>query len=579
MAWMAKCNSFAFVLYLHALFSMGCATERAWNSPRVAAPTNRHVSEFANASSPIDLAEANYAKAAALERQSSEACVRAYADTAQLCWTAMADANFPVDKPVRAVELYQSAVAKLVTSAQQFECLDPTMGICLATTTSESERCLPIRFTGMNWEPSELVRFDVVGDYKPLKHIRSHVQKGLGVPVLSQVRSGRQFTHPESTTVATAAIRPSDDSSQEFVLDIINTLSIRETQVGSQLVPLAVDLTATIAFLNSQADRHGINGLLRPEALESATGLKMIEPYQPGKIPVIFIHGLASDPLTWGSLANDIFMHRDILNAFQFWTFSYPTGKPFPVEAANLRKQLLELRNHIDPDHADPALDDIVLIGHSMGGLVSKMQISSSRNELLAAMFTVPLDQLELDVNAKGQFTSLFQFTPSTQVTRTVFIGTPHQGSNLAKGFATQLVSKAIRQPSDLERVFDELLEANKRFLTTKKRRMPTSIDLLRPDDPLLQAIYRLPVNPGVKMHSIYGVGHKGRFGKESGDGIVPSSSARHPNVQSELAVDAGHGLHNHPDTTDEVVRILRLHLAAAGVASKPAANKAQNNF
>jgi len=95
--------------------------------------------------------------------------------------------------------------------------------------------------------------------------------------------------------------------------------------------------------------------------------------------------------------------------------------------------------------------------------------------------------------------------------------------------------------------------------------RIPTSVDMLRPDNLMLQSIFELPVNPQVAMHSIIGVGQEGRFNKEASDGVVPVSSAKHPNVESELIVDAGHDLHHHPDTIREVVRILRTHAAARG--------------
>lgn len=443
----------------------------------------------------------------------------------------------------------------MITSAQQFSKLDPTNGVLL-----QNGDTIPIVFNSVEWHPSEIDRIELVGEYETPKGLRTYRQSGLGIPLLCHVKPQRRFTHSESVFVATGVLRPIGNGGSGSVLEIVNTLKLRDLPINGHTIPLAVDTTAPLGYLNTFAERLGITGLLKPAQAKDQYGLRMIEPYQPGKIPVIFIHGLASDPLTWGSMANDVFMNQDIVDQFQFWTFSYPTGAPFPFEAANLRQQLVELRDHVDPNRIDPALDNIVLIGHSMGGLVSKMQITSSQDQLIRSMSKVPIEQLHLQPETRANLEQLFSFSPSTQISRVVFIGTPHQGSNLAKGVASRLASRFIRQPEEIVDVFEEIRANNKRLLTSRMRRMPTSVDLLRPDNTLTQAIFRLPVNPNVSVHSIIGVGHGGKFGFERSDGIVPYSSARHPGAESELTVDAGHSLHNHQDSTAEVVRILRLH-------------------
>ncbi len=551
---------------LCALAISGCASSKAsWNTRQFVAPDSavlRSIESDQNGlpQSAQSSAEVHYAQGVRLEKQGSPACINAYAIAAQLGWGELAAANFPTDESRRDVQLYGSSVGKLITTAQQFGRLDPSIGVRLSADDSPQATWLPVRLHEIHWDPSEIATFECVGEYKPLKHVRPHRQSGLGARLLTQTKSQREFTHADATSAATAIVRPVDEYSATFVLDIINPLRIRQTSFAGRHIRLATDITVPLAYLDSMVNRQGVAGLLRPASLQGQTGLKMIEPYQHGKIPVIFIHGLASDPLTWGSMANDVLNNPDILEKFQFWTFSYPTGEPFPVEAGKLRQQLVQMRNHLDPDHADAALDNIVLIGHSMGGLVTKMQIASSRDELMSAMYIAPLEELSLNKQVKSQFASLFQFDASPQITRAIFIGTPHQGSNLANGLVSQIAAKVIRQPDELKSAFDEVLRENERLLTTNMRHMPNSIDLLRPDNPLLKAIYRLPVSPRVTMHSIYGVGHGGHFGSEKSDGVVPASSARHPGVASELAVDAGHSLHHDPATTNEVTRILRLH-------------------
>ena len=144
---------------------------------------------------------------------------------------------------------------------------------------------------------------------------------------------------------------------------------------------------------------------------------------------------------------------------------------------------------------------------------------------------------------------------------RTIFIGTPHRGSKIASGILGKLASKLVRQSGILGDSTLDIIRLNKDAFAMPVKRIPTSVDLLKPNNPILQTIFDLHVNPRVSMHSIIGVGHKGFLGKEVSDGVVPVSRAQHPNVKSELFVDADHNnLHKDPRTIIEVLRILRLH-------------------
>lgn len=543
----------------------GCAGrhQKAWSTPHYLKPSLVSASHFTAPASDQEesRSEQTYREAITFENQENAECVDLYALAAQQAWNAISlenDSDFP-QQAKRQLEVYRSALAKLISTSQQFGKFDSINGIKL-----KDGNTIPITYTEMEWTPLELAKLEVVGEYKVPKNTRIHQQTGIGVPLLAHPETSRKYTPTGTVCVATAVLRQASNHPTEYKLEIINSLKVQELSVDGKILPLAVDFTAPLGYLNARASRLGVRGLLKPHQAEEHGGLQMIAPYQRGKIPVVFIHGLASDPLTWGSMANDVFINKELMDSFQFWTFSYPTGNPFPEEAAKLRRQLVQLRMHIDPDHTDTALDNMVLIGHSMGGLVAKMQITTSEDELIQSMSSVPLDQLQLKPEARAKFAEYFQFTPSAQVKRVIFIGTPHKGSGLAKGIASRLASRMIRQPDDLIKGFNELVENNQRVFTSDFRKNPNSIDLLNPDNELTKAIFLLPVNPDVALHSIIGVGHGGIWGRERSDGVVTYASAQHPGVDSELTVEAGHRLHNHPDSTAEVVRILRLHAAQA---------------
>ena len=124
-------------------------------------------------------------------------------------------------------------------------------------------------------------------------------------------------------------------------------------------------------------------------------GLYMVQPYEPGKIPVLMVHGLWSSPMTWMEMFNDLRSQPEIRDHYQFWFYLYPTGQPFWLSAAQLRRDLAKVREVLDPTHQEPALDQMVLIGHSMGGLVSQLQTLQSGDDYLAAgqQRAVPADQ------------------------------------------------------------------------------------------------------------------------------------------------------------------------------------------
>src|SRR5690606_28663223 len=122
-------------------------------------------------------------------------------------------------------------------------------------------------------------------------------------------------------------------------------------------------------------------GFLDTNKAASIAGMYMVEPYDPNKIPVVMVHGLWSSPVTWMEMFNDLRAWPELRDQYQFWFYRYPTGQPFWTSAAGMRKDLQDVRNTLDPQHENTALDQMVLVGHSMGGLVSRMQTFESHDD------------------------------------------------------------------------------------------------------------------------------------------------------------------------------------------------------
>ncbi len=328
---------------------------------------------------------------------------------------------------------------------------------------------------------------------------------------------------------------------------------------------MARDLTANIVWGLHHRESSPLEGFLQPYRPGEAGRLYFTEPYQPHKIPVIFVHGLLSSPETWADIYNELRASPDLVETYQVWAFEYSTGAPFVRSTAELRSQLNEVQARFDPDSNDFALRRVVLVGHSMGGLVSKLMVSHSGEDVWNAVANVPLESVVTTEVTRARLAERLYFDPHPLVERAVFVATPHQGSALAGRAVGQVAGALV---SESEPAYEQLRRDNVDVLNESvSRRMPTSIDLLDPNQPFLDTIGGLRVSQCVTLHSIIGDGgHAVSLAKS--DGIVTVESARHPGVASELYVPASHsGILRDPATVDEIKRILRLHAAATPAA------------
>ena len=290
----------------------------------------------------------------------------------------------------------------------------------------------------------------------------------------------------------------------------------------------------------------------------------MLHPYIPGRIPVVFVHGLRSSPAAWLKVMNEMRGDPNLRDRYQIWLFMYPTGTPFPYSAAKLRASLDELRDVVDPGREDKALDRAVLVGHSMGGLITRLMVSSSGQSLWNLVGARPFDELKASPERKELLRNVFFFEPHPMVTRAVFVATPHGGSELGDEFIGRLADRLIRMPSSLRSTYRSLLVQNgPDFFTPEVRSggLPSSIDELRRNNRLLTTMATLPTRPGLVAHSVIGRKDPTVPIPESTDGVVPYASSHIDWATSELVVDGDHGCQDTPATIEELRRILTLHL------------------
>ncbi len=265
----------------------------------------------------------------------------------------------------------------------------------------------------------------------------------------------------------------------------------------------------------------------------------------------------------------------EIRSRFQFWFYLYPSGEPFWYSAADLRKNLAEARDILDPGHRQPALDQMVLVGHSMGGLLARLQTINSADQFWHTVSAEPFPDIKASDDVRQELAGAFFFGASPSVRRVIAISTPFRGSEFANSTTRWLSSKLIKLPKMFISSRQKLHTDNPgAFKDPSIIDVDTSIDSLAPDSPFLPVMLRTQPAPWVHCHTIIGViPDKGLLGKvvREGDGVVAYSSAHLDHVDSEIVVDADHTtVHSHPRTVLEVHRILLAHLAEVDRRQRP---------
>jgi hypothetical protein len=333
--------------------------------------------------------------------------------------------------------------------------------------------------------------------------------------------------------------------------------------VDGRRVKLAADFSAPLAYMVSHGRNKNIDirALFRADKNFKHTGLYQFQRYDPEKIPVVFVHGLLSRPETWVPALNALMGDERIRERYQFWFFLYPTGLPVWGSAAELRSELDRYRQTFDPGRRNRNLDRMVLVGHSMGGLISSLQIRSGGKALWQQFLETPPDQLSLSPAIKQRIIEVVQFQPRPEVSRVVFFATPHRGSELAVNPVSEFFSRLVRLPVDFLNTDRLALQSALRQEYRELFVAPAnSLVFLRANSPLLKAILALPVRPGVPYHSVIGDQGKGNT-PDSSDGVVPYWSSHMEGAASEKIVPSGHGAHENPEGIAELGRILHLHL------------------
>jgi pimeloyl-ACP methyl ester carboxylesterase len=404
------------------------------------------------------------------------------------------------------------------------------------------------------WAPDYFTTFQSADQIKEKLIKKENIQQGVGGALV-----GVRTVNPTEKFAPAKGIAAPVTATLDF--DATNaTLALRRPAkqptaiVEGKVRPLAANFSAPISYYEPPGNLLlvGVMGALRSAHYEKKTGLYFLQPYDPDRIPVVFVHGLISTPFTWVETINGLQADPEIRKRYQFWVFAYPTGNPVLYSALRLREELARV------DKLYPTHKDYVVVGHSMGGLLSQAQVTNMTHADWEKTIGPTMMEVFATLKPADLVARATSFKANPRIKRVVFVCTPHRGSKMASGGIGELGIKLISLPVDLETTLkSEIPEETLRKISNG--RLPNSVSNLKPDAPYLAVLNKESIH--VPYHSI--IGNRGKPGPlpDSSDGVVPYWSSHLDGAQSELIVPGPHGSCELPQTIAELDRILRLHL------------------
>ena len=365
------------------------------------------------------------------------------------------------------------------------------------------------------WKLEDFEKFEPADKYAVRGISVRNRNPGIGLPLIGiKKASGTARSQAVPVTAFLRIQRDLASLSAGTATAALELYSMQDTStvlLDNREVPLETDTTTPLAYQLEGSDvwGFGLSAFLGKEINKLPDSLYMRDPYRPGKFPVVFVHGTASSPVWWAEMFNTLSSDPLIRQKYQFWFFVYSSSKPVVYSAADLRDALRDKLASLDPDGKDAALQQMVVIGHSQGGLLTKLTAVDTGDKLLRSLTGQDLESLTMSDDSKAKLRRLFYVKPLPFVKEVIFISTPHRGSFLSKMWARDLARWFVTLPftvlqSSME-YYDYMTDDVKKIMGGKKK-IITSADGMSPDNPMLETLAQIPLAPWVKGHSIIAV-------------------------------------------------------------------------
>jgi pimeloyl-ACP methyl ester carboxylesterase len=430
-----------------------------------------------------------------------------------------------------------------------------------------------VRFTqpGFPWSLDLIQAFYSADEFIVRGLSTRNRDSGLGAPLIAVPEKIGKFNEPVRGP-ATVFLRVSGDVRDwsagrlTATLELYSGFEATQVEVNGRSVPLQTDTTAPIAqgLNNSPIWKLGLAQFFSADE-NKKTGIIRMQPYTPGRIPVVFVHGTASSPVWWAEMWNTLRADSVIRERYQFWMFNYASGKPITYSAGILRNELMNQVKLLDPDGRDAALQHMVVIGHSQGGLLAKLTATDTGDKLWRLVSPTNIDELPMDAPTRELLRTNFFFKPLPCVSRVIFIATPHRGSYRNTQFVQKILNCFITIPRDMVDDFASVLKLKDtiQLPASVRNGVPSSLAGMSTDNPFMLTLADIPVAPGIKANSIIAIQGDDQP-PDGADGVVKYTSAHVDYAESEFIVRSGHSCQGNPLTIEEVRRILLENLGSS---------------
>lgn len=293
----------------------------------------------------------------------------------------------------------------------------------------------------------------------------------------------------------------------------------------------------------------------------------MLEPYNPNKKIIVLVHGLASSPEAWIAVTNDIMGDPVLREHYQVWQVFYSTNMPILESRFQIYALLKQTFGSVNMQ--DAAAKDAVLIGHSMGGIISRLLVSNA-----------DISKEELVMMSSRQQTRLrkhpvigerLKMQPISNFDRAIFLAAPHKGTDYADRWFTLAARKIIKLPTTFLTTLADTLTSNDVELKDFVKTLTNDVIQNGPSDlskksKFMELTADIPPQKGLLFHSIMGNITKSQDPNIMTDGIVPYKSAHLDGAVSEKIITGGHSIQETPEAVLELRRILRQHLVEHGL-------------
>lgn len=441
--------------------------------------------------------------------------------------------------------------------------------------------------TGLAFE-----EFVLASEFQAIKsHHQEVAHSGLGVSLVAirpNTGKGQDNYYPpegifRSVTVSLKQLKFTKELQIQLTLQGHLMQEAAELKFASGSYPLLYDASSSYLWLMQQAKLADLElpGLFNAELAENKLGIYSVTPLQTNKQPLLMIHGLNSSPLIWYELTMAVLQDEELKQRYQIWHAFYPSGPPPFYNSMRLRKKLDELQAMLKARGGSNQLDEIVVVGHSMGGVISKTMVQTTDYLLWDLSFTERPEQLGYAKQELDNIKDIFIFDARPYIDKVVFIDTPHGGSETSESVVAKVASWFINLPKNFTLLMSNfILKLGADKITLPMREYlndgggPHSVQVLSPRHPLLQGLNKLEYQRPV--YSI--VGSDGPLScqdekscSQISDGVVPFFSAHQSKAVQEIIVPSNHNSYQSPPALEFLLQVLRQPAGEAKTVGKAA--------